>query len=427
MLGVAQNPKLWPADHILKDIAKELGHEDTFSASDVGVFFGDPAREGEVVPDPFFGGEGPERTSCIHCGACMVGCRHNAKNTLVKNYLYFAEKWGAKIKPEVIVKDIRPLTDSQPDGARYEVIYSKSTAWIGSRTWKVKARSVIVSAGVLGTLGLLFRCREITRSLPKISSRLGDQVRTNSEAILGATSRDKTIEYSNGLAISSIFAADAVTRIEPVRFPAGSGFIRTLAAPLIEGGGHFFTRMIKSVIEIIKRPIDFVHYKFTADWARRTTVILVMQTEDNLTRIRLGRNLFTGWQRGLVLAQDNNTIPAEIPIGNQVTKEFARRIKGIAASAFTDSLFNFPTTAHILGGVPFGKSASDGVINLDCEVFNYPGLYVIDGSIMPANPGINPSLTITALAEYAMSRIVPKEGHNFGEILVAQPVKTGRR
>lgn len=410
MLGVTTNPRLWYADENLRSIAEELEQGDTFRPTEVGVYFADPNQEGETVPDPYFGGQGPERASCVHCGGCMVGCRYNAKNTLVKNYLYFAEKWGAEIRAETTVTDIRPLPENQADGARYEIIYRRTTAFLPGRTWRTRTRSVVIAAGVLGTLSLLFRCRDVTHSLSSISQRLGDMVRTNSEAILGVTSRGHSVDYSKGIAITSVFHADEVTCVEPVRYSDGSSFIRVLTLPLISGESSIPMRFLKTLWEIVRRPVDFLSAKFFSKWARRTAIILVMQTEENLTRIRLGRNLFTLFRRGLVLRPDaDHPIPGEIKIGTRLTRSFAQKTNGIPQAAFTDSLLNFPTTAHIMGGVPFGAGDNEGVINLDCEVFNYPGLYVVDGSIMPANPGINPSLTITALAEYAMSRIPARE------------------
>jgi cholesterol oxidase len=329
----------------------------------------------------------------------MVGCRYNAKNTLTKNYLYFAEKMGAQVIPEVTVTDIKP---SVSDDFKFEVLYKSTTNPFGS-TQTVRGRNVIVSAGALGTIELLFRCRDVTQSLPLISQRLGDNVRTNSENIMGVTSRETETDFSKGIAISSIFQADDVTRIEPVRYSDGSSFIRVMTAPHVEGTSPFL-RFLKTIWELIRHPLDFLYFKFFSRWARYTTILLVMQVEENLTHIRLGRNIFTLFRRGLVLKPDaDHPIPTQIPIGNHVTRALAQKVNGIPQAAFTDSLFNFPTTAHLMGGVPFGRDDKEGVINMDFQVFNYPGLYVVDGSVMPANPGVNPSLTITALAEYAMS------------------------
>ncbi len=239
--------------------------------------------------------------------------------------------------------------------------------------------------------------------------KLGDNVRTNSENIMGVTSRDRHIDYSKGIAISSIFQADEVTRIEPVRYSDGSSFIRLMAAPHVSGHSAF-VRSVRTLWSVIRHPVDFLYAKFFSRWARYTTILLVMQVEENLTRIRLGRSLFTLFRRGLVLRPDpNNSPPKQIATGNYVTRRLAQKTNGIAQAAFTDSLFNFPTTAHLMGGVPFGRNDHEGVIDLDFQVYNYPGLYVVDGSVMPANPGVNPSLTITALAEYAMSRIEQKK------------------
>jgi cholesterol oxidase len=406
MLGVAINPRLWPADEICREIAEQLGHGDTFEPLPVGVFFGEADK---TVADPFFGGKGPERTGCNFCGGCMVGCRYNAKNTLVKNYLYFAEKLGAQVIPEVKVRDIRPLSNEQTDGARFEVVYSSSTALLNRPQSRARARNVIVSAGMLGTLDLLFRCREVTKSLTHISSRLGDRVRTNSENILGVTARGKDVDYSKGIAITSIFSADDVTRVEPVRYSDGASFIRSLTAPLIEGAGSILARMLKTLWEILRHPSDFMYSKFFSNWARYTTILLIMQTEENLTRVRLGRSFFTFGRKGLVIQPEKDHIASELTLANRITRAFAEKVNGIPATAFTDSLFNFPTTAHIMGGVPFGRDDQEGVIDLDFQVFNYPGLFVVDGSVMPANPGVNPSLTITALAEYAMSKVLNKD------------------
>ncbi|HTP07748.1 MAG TPA: GMC family oxidoreductase [Anaerolineae bacterium] len=402
MLGVNPNPCLWPADFVMQEIAAELNMQGTFKPADVGTFFGEA---GKTVPDPFFGGEGPDRTGCIHCGGCMVGCRYGAKNTLVKNYLYLAEKWGAQVWPETEVRDVRPLPPDQPDGARYEVIYRSATAWIRKPDRMVRARNVIFSAGALGTLRLLFRCRDVTRSLPRVSHQLGSMVRTNSEALLGSTAREVKTNYSEGIAITSIFSADEVTAVEPVRYPAGSSLMRFLAGPLVESGGRVITRFFKTAAQIFTRPRDFSKTHFLPGWAQRSTIILVMQTEDNRIRLRLGRSLFTAWRKNLISRPDtDHTIPSKIDIGHAVTRKFADKTNGIPLGSLNEGLLNIPMTAHILGGVPFGSSDQDGVIDLNCEIHNYPGLFVVDGSIMPANPGVNPSLTITALAEYAMSR-----------------------
>ena len=419
MLGVTKNPRLYYSDDRLREVANELGRIETFQSTDVGVFFGDPNMEGVSVSDPYFNGEGPQRAGCNYCGGCMVGCRYNAKNTLVKNYLYFAEKKGAIILAEAKVKDIRPITtfsgldkiESYSESAQFEITYSSSTAALIKPEKHIKTRNVIIAAGALGTMELLFRCREITQSLPKISTKLGDKVRTNNENILGVTTRNRDTDLSKGIAIGSVFSADNVTHIEPVRFSDGSSFIRIMTAPLIDSGENIPLRILNTLWEIIRHPWDFLYSKFFSRWARYTAILLVMQTEENLTRVRLGRSFFTFGRKGLVIKpeHENAHTASKIKIASKVTRLMAIKMNGIPASSFTDSLFNFPTTAHIMGGVPMGKDDNEGVIGLDFQVHNYPGIYVVDGSVMPANPGINPSLTITALAEYAMSKIKNKD------------------
>lgn len=405
MLGVASNPRMWAADSVLTGIARDLGQGATFRPTEVGTFFGSAGVE---VPDPYFGGEGPARRGCTHCGACMVGCRHNAKNTLVKNYLYFAEKWGAEVRAEAEATDIQPLAH-QADGARFRVVYRRSTRW-RETTHTVRARNVIIAGGTVGTLKLLFRCRDITGSLPEISRRLGDIVRTNSEALLGVVSRGLRTNYSEGIAITSIFHADPVTTVEPVRYPAGSDLMRFLAGPLLSAGS-LPRRLARSLLDLWRRPGDFLRTHILPGWARRTTILLVMQTEDNQLQMRLGRSLWTLFRKRLVsVADPEHPIPPTLPIGHEVTRRFAERINGIASGTINEALLNVPMTAHILGGCPFGRDSAEGVVDLDAQVHNYPGLYVVDGAIVPANPGVNPSLTITALAEYMMSRVPPKHG-----------------
>ena len=410
MLGVAPNPRLWPGDEALRAVARELGQAGSFRPTEVGVYFD---GDGQEVPDPYFEGQGPRRAGCNHCGGCMVGCRYNAKNSLDKNYLYFAEKWDAHVRPETLVDDIRPLPAGQPDGARYEVVCRSSTRWLPGRRENIRARNVVLSAGVLGSLALLLKCRDETRSLPELSPRLGESVRTNSEAFLGAFRRAEGVDHSKGVAISSIFQADATTQIEPVRFPEDSSLIfRLLAAPFILTRGGFLRRLGGVLLATLQRPGQFFNTTLKPGLSRRGTALMVMQTEQNQMRLRRGRGLYTRFRRGLVAEHDpQQSVPINIELGNAVTRRYAQEIGGEPYGTLTDTLFKVPSTAHMLGGCAFGGDASQGVIGLDCQVHNYPGLYVVDGSIVPANPGINPSLTITALAEYAMSQVPPKPGH----------------
>ena len=410
MLGTAANPRLWPADHLLKEIADEMGQGHTFKPTPVGIFFGEP---GKVVPDPFFKGEGPDRAGCIHCGGCMVGCKHNAKNTLDKNYLFLAEKWGAEVRPESQVVDVRPLYGPQPDGARYEVLYEKITAWGIKPQTTVRTRNVVFSAGVLGTVNLLLKCRDETKSLPKLSARLGRRVRSNSEALMGVTAREGSEErdYSQGVAITSHFWVDEVTSVEPVRYPRGSTLMRNLGVPLIKLDGGTGNRLWRFAKYTIKQPYDFLKARVLPDWARDSTILLIMQKVDNKMELKRGRSFWNLWRKGLVSDLDKSVpIPAVIDAGRKVVERFAEKSNGIAASTFNEVLLDMASTAHILGGCGIGADETTGVIDKYHEVFNYPGLYVADGSAIPANLGVNPSLTITAMTERAMMLIPPKNG-----------------
>jgi cholesterol oxidase len=401
MLGVSRNPKLWKADMVLKEMAEEIGMGHTFRATDVGAYFGEA---GVTVPDPYFGGEGPARAGCQHCGGCMVGCRHNAKNTLPKNYLYFAEKKGATVKSEVEVVDVVPLQDTG-----YEITYRTSTS-LFKKHEKISAKNVIFSAGVMGTMKLLLNLRDVKKSLPKLSPKLGTMVRTNSEGLLGSVARKSDINYSEGVSISSIYNYDEITRVEPVRYPDGSSLMRFLAGPLIDTDVNVPLRLLKFSWWSLTHPIDFLKALVLPGWAHNTTILLIMQHADNRMRFRIGRSLFTLFRTGMVADEEPGyKINAQVQGSHELTREFAKRINGVALGSVGENLLGLPTTAHILGGAPMGKSADDSVVNENFEVHNYEGLYVIDGSIMPANPGVNPSLTITALAEYAMSKIESKK------------------
>ncbi|HUO84220.1 MAG TPA: GMC family oxidoreductase [Thermoanaerobaculia bacterium] len=411
MLGVAENPRSTPADETLREIARDLGTETTFRPTRVGILFGADGEEGREVGDPFFGGEGPPRRTCSFCGGCMVGCRENAKNTLVKNYLYFAERGGAEIRAEAQVRDVRPLSINE-DGARYEVVYRSSTN-IFARERRVRARNVVFSAGTLGTLSLLFRCRDVTRSLPSISPRLGEMVRTNNEALVGGVSRKAEPDHSKGVAISSLFMADPVTAVEPVRYPAGSSFTRLLAAPLVEGES-LPGRIVRASLNIIRHPLDLLRTHILPGWAERSIILLVMQTEDERISLSHGRSLFTLFRRGLVSrAQKEIDRQPQTGVAHRIARSWAGKTGSIPLASVNETFLGIPMTAHILGGCPFGRTGEEGVIDLSCQIHGYPGLFVVDGSIMPANPGVNPSLTIAALAEYAMEQVPHRSNQPF--------------
>jgi cholesterol oxidase len=410
MLGATRNPKLWTADCVLKQMAEEhcMGH--AFRATDVGVYFGEPELS---VPDPYFNGAGPARAGCNHCGGCMVGCRYNAKNTLPKNYLYFAEKNGAEIRAEVEVVDVKPMVSHPSSNARYVVTYRSSTSAFKQQQ-VAYTKNVVFSAGVMGTMKLLLNLRDVRRSLPKLSGRLGHMVRTNSEALLGSVARKSEINYSEGVAISSIYNHDPITRVEPVRYPDGSSLMRFLAAPLIDTDVSVPVRVLKFLGWVLTHPLDAAKALILPGWAHNVTILLVMQHVDNGLRLRIGRSGFTLFRRGMVVEKEPGyEIQAQIAGSHELTRDFAKRTDGISLGSLGENLLGLPTTAHILGGAPIGRNAQEGVVNENFEMHNYPGMYIIDGSIMPANPGVNPSLTITALAEYAMSKI-EKKGMSHG-------------
>jgi cholesterol oxidase len=412
MLGRNLVTRLTPADEVMRKVAEKLDRGASFSPLNVGVYFGNP---GEEVVDPYFGGEGPNRVGCIFCGACMVGCRYNAKNTLPKNYLFFAERRGAEVRSLARVLDIKPVNPDETNGANYRLRYRRSTRFMGNAK-HVLARNVIISAGVLGTLKLLFHCRDVARTLPDISQRLGENVRTNSEALLGVTDSDRESNHTEGVAIASVFEPIAGTHVEPFRFPEGSSFTyRLLGAPLTEAGkAGISQRILLMIFEILKSPLAFLESKILPSWGRRSFGLLVMQAKDNTMRVRYGRHLRTVFRHGLLSTRDvSQPVPTEIPISHDVTRMMASELEGDPVGNVAEGLLNIPITAHILGGSPIGEDARDGVIGIDFQVHGYSGLYIIDGSVIPANPGLNPTLTITAMAELAISQIEPKDGFKF--------------
>ncbi len=399
MLGVVENPHDDPADQLLRELGEELGVGDTYKHTPVGIYFGEAGR---TVPDPFFDGEGPERTGCHLCGRCMVGCQHGAKNTLVKNYLYLAEKRGARVMPERTVVDVRPL--GAADGSDgYEVESVRSGAWLNKERRVQRARGVVVSAGPLGTNRLLAQCR-MKGSLPRISARLGELVRTNSESILAVTvPEDYPDDLIKRVAITSSIYPDPHTHIETVTYGDDGDSMHRLNTLLV-GDGTRVTRPLKLIAQSLRHPKRVAQVLFPKHWSRRTIIILVMQTLDNAIALRLHKGPFgTSW---LKTEQDpERPIPTFIPHANWAAEWFAKRTGGIAQSSLTEALFNIPTTAHILGGAVIAPDPERGVVDVHQRVFGYQNLLVCDGAAVPANVGVNPSLTITALAEHAMSHV----------------------
>ena len=400
MLGVQMVPFESDGQKLLKQVGEAFGVADTFTRTPCGVFFGEPDR---TVPDPYFGGDGPERSGCTRCGACMVGCRVGAKNTLLKNYLWFAEKKGVEILPERQVVDIKPI--GAADGSDgYILTTVHPGAWFDTRLKMFTAKGVVLAAGALGTNRLLAQCKH-AGSLPGISDRLGSLVRTNSEAILAVTlPKDTKLEPWRDVAISASIHPRPDTHIEFVTYGPKGDFMSSLFTLLV-GDGTRVTRPLKLLGNILRHPIRFAKSVWPWGWGRRTIVLLVMQSLDNAIAFRAKRGRFGG---GVTLTTEQDPEkpnPTYIDVGNKAAEWLQEKTGGIAQSAVLEALANIPTTAHILGGAVIGKDASTGVVDHRNRVFGYQHLLVCDGSAMPANPGVNPSLTITAIAEHAMSHI----------------------
>jgi cholesterol oxidase len=396
MLGVTTVTADDPADQLLLEYGREIGADATYAKTRVGVFFGEP---GVPVPDPYFGGEGPERSGCVMCGRCMVGCPHNAKNTLVKNYLWFAERKGADIFPEHEAVDVRPA--GAPDGSEgYLVTTERPGAWLRKRRRTFTARGVVFAAGALGTNKLLARAK-LAGSLPRVSAFLGKDVRTNSEAILAVTLPRDSAELVRRVAISSSVYPDPDTHIETVTY-GDAGDSMAMLYTLMVGDGTRVTRPLKLLAALIRHPVKALRTISPRGWSRRTIIVLVMQTLDNAIALRPKRSLLGGVRLQTEQDQDQPN-PTFIPAANRFAAWLEKRTGGIAQSSVMEAVMNVPSTAHILGGAVIGADPSCGVVDARQRVFGYENLIVADGSAIPANVGVNPSLTITALAEHAMS------------------------
>lgn len=394
MLGRQTCPSQHTMDEALHRTATEMGAGHTFGPTPLGIYFGPP---GETTPDPFFAGRGPARAGCELCGNCLAGCAPGAKNTLDKNYLYLAEQLGAVILPERRVTGIQPLAEGgyaltlahpfQPRHA-YPVL---------------RARQVVLAAGVLGTLELLLRARDEHHTLPGLSPRLGQLVRTNSEAITGVLADDPAADLTRGPAISSHFYADAHTHITQNRLPPSYSFMQWYSGPLVDGHqpGPRAWRALAGLPGHLAR---LAKRRATHGWHRRITLLTTMQQLDNQLAFQLGRGPFSLFRTGLQTHRPaGQRPPTYLPLANEAARNFARHIGGQPSNALLESVLNMSITAHVLGGCPIGTDREHGVIDVRHEVFGHPGLFVVDGAAIPANVGVNPSLTITALAERALS------------------------
>ncbi len=394
MLGADQNPRLQVGDLALKSLAKELGKEDKFQPTNVAVYFGEP---GVTKEDPYFDGLGPKRTGCTFCGGCMLGCRFNSKNTLDKNYLYLAQQNGVTIQAESEVYDVLPIDHSNGKNG-YRVYWKTSTKYWKKRG-NLTAKAVIFSGGVMGTVKLLLKLKK--KSLTDISDKIGQGIRTNSESLIGVTTFDRKTDFSKGIAIGSILHTDEHSHLEPVRYSAGSGAWRLLMSPLAFGN-NVFIRIGQIIGDILLHPIKNLRIWWVDDWSKRTQIMLFMQSLNSTLRLKKG--LF-----GIKSIVDRGQAPSSfIPEAKDLSERFARIVNGKPTVLLTETLAGIPTTAHILGGCVMGIDRDEGVIDKNNHVFGYENMLVCDGSMISANPGVNPSLTITALTERAMSKIPKK-------------------
>ena len=388
MLGRVTAPADTPADEVLAAVARHFGVEGTFTANPVGMFMGEAEKR---VPDPFFGGAGPECVGCRQCGGCMVGCRYEAKNTVDRNYLYLAERLGTQVFAEHAAVDLEEV-----DGG-YRVTTERPGAWLRKRRRAFSATHVVFAAGALRTTRLLLRLQAAGR-LTRLSPRLGHVVRTNSESLLGAGARKRTVDYSRGVAITSSIHPVPDTRIEPCRYPPGSNFMGLLASLLVKGEGRL-PQPLRFAATALRHPVDFARSVSVRHWSERAVILLVMQSIDNSLRLFAKRGLL-----GTRIASTQGhgrPNPTWLPVGHEAARAAAEALDGIPAASINESLLGIPMTAHILGGAAIGGSPEEGVIDPYHRVHGHPGISVVDGAAVSANLGSNPSLTIAALAERA--------------------------
>ena len=427
MFGVVENPTMTPADQLMRSVAEDMRVGATFRLTPVGVYFGEPGRE---VGDPYFGGAGPPRAGCLQCGACMTGCRHNAKNTLTKNYLYLAERAGAVIIADTTVRAIRQLVADtagsaeagslrggrlgrrlagalrgagpvgrSPGAPRFAVDVERTGAWVRRRRRRLTAEHVVLAAGAYGTQRLLHRMRD-HGLLPDLSPRLGALSRTNSESIVGAKARRRDVDYTQGVAITSSFHPGPRTHVEPVRYGRGSNVMGLLQTVLVDEDGRA-PRWVGVVREIARHPVSALRALSVRHWSERTVIALVMQSLDNSITVFSKRSWLGRWK--LTSRQGHGEPnPTWIPAANEVVRRAAEKVDGWPGGSWGE-LLNIPLTAHFIGGCVIGADRDRGVVDPYHRVYGYGGLHVVDGAAVSANLGVNPSLTITAQAERAMA------------------------
>ena len=407
MLGAAIHPYTSRGEVVMQTLARNLGKPEAFQQAEAGVYFG---KAGETVPDPYFDGKGPSRTGCNQCGGCMLGCRYNAKNTLDKNYLFLSQQAGCEIKAETEVYDVAPIL---PDGSQgYVVKFRDSMSWLPQKG-SLKTRGVIFAGGVLGTMSLLLKLKE--SSLPRLSQALGHGLRTNSESLVGVTSFDKNASFSEGIAIGSIVKIDENRHLEPVKYPPGSGFWRIFMAPMVHGKS-LGLRLWRMLLDFLRHPAAYLKAYSVDDWSRRTQILLYMESLDSTLQMKRSSLGFctTSLSQGAAPSPFN-------PVARDIASKVEMIVNGKAMVMNLETLLGIPSTAHILGGACMGESPAHGVIDSDNRVFNYQNMLVCDGSMISANIGVNPSLTITAIAERAMRKIPAKAGAKTSLLPERQP------
>ncbi|MBN2805497.1 MAG: GMC family oxidoreductase [Prolixibacteraceae bacterium] len=396
MLGANKNPKLFDGDNALKTLSIQLNREHLFEPTDVAVYFG---KADETVPDPYFNGKGPERAGCNFCGGCMTGCRYNAKNTLDKNYLYLAQQLGVEIQAQAEVIDVLPVGND--DGSEgYQITCRSTRNWRHSKT-NYTAGAVVFSGGVLGTIKLLLKLKK--KSLPNISPKLGDDIRTNNETLISVTNIDGSKDLSKGIAIGSILHSDDNSHLEVCRYVEGSGFWRLSHLPMAKGRVAL-KRIGNIMLKFLRNPLRIFKLYLVSNWGKRTAVLLFMQTVDSTLRFK--RSL----SGGMVSRLSKGSRPTPlIPESMELANQYSKLVNGENTVFLFETFAGIPSTAHILGGAVMGASASEGVIDQHCRVFGYKNMLIVDGSMISANPGVNPSLSITAIAEHAMAQVPSKK------------------
>ena len=399
MLGAQENPELTEADQVIRKLAEQIDKTDEFKPSKVGIFFAEKGKEGELIEDPYFKGEGPARRGCIQCGGCMTGCRYNAKNSLDKNYLHLAQQQGAKIIAETEVVDVKPAGVN--DGSEGYLI---STTPLNKKQAEAKvfySKGVIFAGGVMGTIPLLLKLKK-SGSLKNLSSMLGRDVRTNNESLTSVTSYNDDVDYAKGVTIGSILNTDENTHLEPISFNPASSAWRLILAPKV-AADNFIGRMVQLFQNLYNAPGENLKILFAKNWSKRTIYLLFMQHLDSTLSLQLNRaNIVTS------KVNDGAAPSSNIPEANYLSDAIEKIMNGKATRAITEVFFGTPSTAHILGGAVMGKDETQGVIDKQHRVFNYKNMMVCDGSAVSANPGVNPSLTITAMTEYAMNQLPNK-------------------